>query len=181
MLLLVFIGITVLSRKAVCNKCTAAKLFDCCPCSGVASRRQGTGSSLSLWHTPCRNTSEPAAAVTTNSQVASCQTSPAPAPATAYSALPQFCHHASDAPHQHWKTTLLAIGDAGAQPWTDDDLESMQKGVVMTATLAFKAVLELGQRQLCVRLDLIIDTTWGCKGHACCACCYVQGAQCCAA
>ena len=54
--------------------------------------------------------------------------------------------------------TLLAASDAGVQPWTDDDLESMQKGIVMTFVTAFKAARELGQRQVQVWLILLHHT-----------------------
>ena len=68
--------------------------------------------------------------------------------------------------------TLLAAADAGLQPWTEADMESMQDGVVINATVAYGAVLEL-QRQVHVWLmPSAHDADW--DVHASCACCLRQ-------
>jgi hypothetical protein len=62
--------------------------------------------------------------------------------------------------------TSLAIADAGLQPWTDDDLESMQQGFVTTTMMAFQAVVELQRQQVCPLLSvwahIYVVRVWTC-------------------
>ena len=40
----------------------------------------------------------------------------------------------------------LAGGGTSVRPWTEDDVESLGRGINMTSTLAFKAAVELGRQ-----------------------------------